>query len=532
MSGLKGTGALARLAIRRGRIGLAAYAFFLVMTVVGGASSLAKMYPTQAMRDELATTVNSGLAFKAFIGPLFASSIEGILAWRTGEFIYLLIAVMAILTVVRNTRGDEEAGRLELTGAGVVGRFAPLTASLIAAFGAASAIGLLSILGLTAVKLDPTGSIAFGLALVGVGCIFGAVAAVAAQLTASARTATTIAMGVLALSATLRFIGDGSQGGALASLSWLSFISWGQQVRPYADEQWWIFGLMAATVVALVIIAYLLQARRDLGSGFLAARSGRAEGSLAGPIALAWRQHRTLLIVWTLVSAITAIFFTSIARTLPTLAKSSPAVDAFLQRYGGQGGNMESAFLEAILLAVGLSTAIYPILVVLRMRSEETAGTGELMLSTPVSRSRWMASHLIFAGLGSLVLCAAVGVAGALSLTADDAVQSGNLLLAALLRTAPVWVIGGFAMLIFGAWPRLLLVACAIAWLVIAMFGEVIGPMMGIDYWTANRVSPFHYVPHVVSGGAVELAPILLLLLLAAVLTGSGAYLFRRRDLG
>ena len=40
---------------------------------------------------------------------------------------------MAILLVVRHTRAEEETGRAELVGAGVVGRHAPLAAALITA---------------------------------------------------------------------------------------------------------------------------------------------------------------------------------------------------------------------------------------------------------------------------------------------------------------------------------------------------------------------------------------------------------------
>ena len=40
---------------------------------------------------------------------------------------------MSILLVVRHTRADEETGRAELVGAGVVGRHAPLAAALVVA---------------------------------------------------------------------------------------------------------------------------------------------------------------------------------------------------------------------------------------------------------------------------------------------------------------------------------------------------------------------------------------------------------------
>ena len=42
---------------------------------------------------------------------------------------------MSVFLVIRHTRADEQAGRLELTGSAAVGRQAPLTAGLLLAAG-------------------------------------------------------------------------------------------------------------------------------------------------------------------------------------------------------------------------------------------------------------------------------------------------------------------------------------------------------------------------------------------------------------
>ena len=44
---------------------------------------------------------------------------------------HVLIAVAVILTVIRHTRADEEAGRAELLDSTAVGRYAGLTAALL-----------------------------------------------------------------------------------------------------------------------------------------------------------------------------------------------------------------------------------------------------------------------------------------------------------------------------------------------------------------------------------------------------------------
>src|SRR5204863_181177 len=81
-------------------------------------------------------------------GPLLGASLGGLTTWKVGLTELILAAVMSMLTVVRHTRTEEETGRLELIGATVVGRYAPLTAALLTAVLANVAAALLVALGL------------------------------------------------------------------------------------------------------------------------------------------------------------------------------------------------------------------------------------------------------------------------------------------------------------------------------------------------------------------------------------------------
>ena len=108
-----------------------------------------ELYPTDAVREQLVATVASNPSIVSFLGPIYGSSVGALTAWRVGTIASVLVGLMASLTVIRNTREEEETGRRELLGSTVLGRHAPLTAALLVAGGAGLAIG-----GLIAVGLD------------------------------------------------------------------------------------------------------------------------------------------------------------------------------------------------------------------------------------------------------------------------------------------------------------------------------------------------------------------------------------------
>ena len=92
-----------------------------------------------------------------------------------------MVAVLMVVVTIRHTRAEEAAGRLELLGAGVVGRDAPLAAALALTFGASVVLGLVTAGALVGAGLPATGALAFGLSWAAAGIAFSAVAAVAAR---------------------------------------------------------------------------------------------------------------------------------------------------------------------------------------------------------------------------------------------------------------------------------------------------------------------------------------------------------------
>src|SRR5262249_35526675 len=188
VNGLLGTGPLVRLAIRRDRVLLPAWIAVFVLVAASSAAATLGLFPTVESRVQAASAHNNTTALVALYGRVYdPTSLGSVGMVKMGGLGAVLVAVLAMILVVRHTRGEEESGRLELVGATVVGRYAPLAAALVVTAGANFLLGLLTAAGLILGGLPAAGSLAFGLAWAGVGIAFAAIAAVTAQLAGTAR---------------------------------------------------------------------------------------------------------------------------------------------------------------------------------------------------------------------------------------------------------------------------------------------------------------------------------------------------------
>jgi ABC-2 type transport system permease protein len=531
MSALAGTGTLARLALRRDRVLMPVWILVLVAVVASSASASVALYPTVESRVQAAETANATPALVALYGRVYdTTSLGGISLLKLTGFGAVLVAILMAMTVVRHTRGEEEAGRLELMGAGVMGRYAPLASALLLTLGSSIALGVLTGLALAGVGLPAAGSLAFGLAWACAGATFAAVAAVTAQLSASARTANGLWAAALAAAYLLRALGDTAGDGGSAWLSWLSPIGWSQQIRPFAGDRWPVALLPAASVVVLTAVAIALVARRDVGAGLVAARPGPAAAprSLRSPLALAWRLQRGQLLAWLVASALLGTVLGNIASDVGGLLDSPQAKQLVLKLGGVQ--SLTDAFLATEFGFVGVIVSVYGIQAAMRLRAEESALRAEPLLATAVTRSRWLWSHTTVALAGATVVLAVGGLMAGLSHGASTGQGAGAvppLLAAALVQVPAVWVLVGLVVTLFGVAPRLV-VGAWVALVLFLLLGEL-GALLGLSPHVID-VSPFAHVPRL-PGGDFSAAPVGWLTVVAAALLLVGTAAFRRRDL-
>jgi ABC-2 type transport system permease protein len=530
---LVGTGSLVRLVLRRERIQLPVWILAITGIVAATAASFAQLYPTVQSRVEFAASIANNPSVLALSGPAQGlDTVGGMTEWKYGAVACVLVGLMAVFTTVRHTRADEETGRHELLGAGVVGRHAKLTATLIVVFGAGVVYALLIGLALVGQGLPAAGSFAMGLGIGGSVWFFSAVTAVAAQVSSSSRAANGIGGVVIGAAYLLRAAGDSAASDGPRWLSWLSPIGWSQQMRPFADERWWVLALYPAISVVLLGVAYGLVGRRDIGAGLLPERAGRATASpaLLGTLGLAWRLQRGILIGWAVGLAVMGGALGGISKSLNSILDSSPQVAEALQHIGGQQSLVDS-FMAAILDIIGLAVSVYAIQAALRLRSEETAMRAEPVLAGSVARIRWAASHLLFALLGTAFLLAVAGAVTGLAVglsQGDVGTQLPRLLGAAMVQVPAVWVLAGIAMALFGLLPRLISLAWAA--LVVFLLIDLLGSLFQLKQWALD-ISPFTHLPKL-PGGEFTATPLVWLVVITIALTAAGLVGFRRRDVG
>ncbi|MEV4577662.1 polyketide antibiotic transporter [Nonomuraea jabiensis] len=532
---MTGTGRLLLLYLRRDRVVAPGWVLFLVLLVVGMVPYYGKVFPTEAARLDFVAEVGGNSALTAFTGPLHGHGLGNLALWKIGDIGFTLTALMAILSVVRHTRAEEESGRAELVGAAVIGRFASLTASLLLACAVSLLTGLLTGLGMIGNGLDAPGSLTMALAMAMPGVVFAAVAAVAAQLTVRSRSANAIAFTVLGVAYLFRFVADG---GDLPWLRWMSPLGWSHLMEPFAADRWWVAVVPLLLAAALVVVAYRLAARRDLGAGTLPERLGAhaAAPSLRSPLALAWRQHKGQLFGWSAAYAVFCMATAGIAKGMPEVAKQGGAqVEEFFRRYtASPDAGLSDTFIWMVLVSLAGLATLYPMLATLRLRAEESSGRAELTLSASVTRTSWAVSHLVFAAAGGASVMAAGGLGAGLVYglsMGDVGTQLPRVLGAALALVPAVWTVGAIGMLAFGLVPR---PAVAVIWVVFLgqqVFGEAVGPALGIDYWVANTIVPMHHVPKILTGASFSATPLIVLTLLTLALAGLGLAAFKRRDL-
>ncbi|MCW6004419.1 ABC transporter permease [Micromonospora sp. CPCC 205371] len=527
---LAGTGTLLRFNLRQDRIRLPLWIGGIALVQISGPSSYEGIYPGAAERQEQATVVGDNPAMKALTGPGHGLDDYTYGAMMTNEylgFMVIAVALMSVFMVVRHTRTEEETGRAELVRAGVVGRYAQLTAAVLAAALANLVLGLLIAAGMAGQgieSIDWTGSLLFGAAYAAVGLFFAGVAAVTAQITEHARAASGMAGALIGVAYAIRAAGDMADSG----LSWLSPIGWAQATAAYVDDNWWPLGLAAMVTAALVATAFALSDRRDIGAGLRDGRGGAATATpfLGTPAGFAWRLHRASVVWWGIAVFAFGFMYGSVIQVIEDYADND-VVQQMIEQIGG--ASITESWLSMIISILAIVCTIFAVIAALRPRREETSGRAEPVLATALSRTRWVATHLgIALGGGAVVLLlSGLGLGlGAVAAT-GDAGYLGQVVGATLGYAPALWLTTALAVAVFGLVPR----AAGLSWalLVYAMLIVYLGGLLDLPGWMFN-LSPYTHIPAMPADSFTAL-PLVILTAIAAALIAIGLAGFRRRDL-
>ena len=491
------------------------------------ALSIPATFPSQESMESYGASVSGSPAIIAMTGPPIAvDTLPGIVMNNVALTALLAVALVAMLTAVRHTRGEEEEGRSEVLRATVVGRHAGSAAALLLVTALSVVLGLGCGLAVLGSQVPASASWVFGASVTALGMVFGAVALVAAQVFTHTRAASGTSLAVLGVAFVIRAVGDVQQ----SWLVWLSPIGWSQATHPLGtDERWWplLVSLLAVGVLAGVAVA--LANRRDVGAGLVPDRGGSATAStlLSGPVGLAFRLQRGTLIGWAVGMFLFAASMGSLSREIDDMARDNPSLVKYLEAAGS--ASLTDSYFSTTLLLMAVLASGFAVSSTLRLRGEESAGRLEPLLATGLSRTRWLLGSLAVTVVGVVLLLVASGLGMGLAygLVVSDASQPLRLAGLALVYAPAAVSLAALATLLVGWAPR----AVGLAWLALAVCFVLgwLGGLLDPPRWV-QELSPFWHAPAVPVDPVTWSAPVVTLLV-AVLVAGAGLAGFRRRDL-
>jgi ABC-2 type transport system permease protein len=519
-SPVSGVGTLLAFAVRGDRVRLGAWMSALTFMMIYAPNAIKLAYPDEATRLSRVNILKTPAGIMLG-GPSFGGNQSDLGVMIANELMLTMIvaaSILSILTVVRHTRAEEESGAAELVQSSAVGRYARTFAALVLVGSVNAILAVMMTLALAVTGFDLIDCAGMCLGITGAAMVFGAVAAVTVQLWRQARSATGVAMGVLAAAALLRGIGDIiNHSGSL--LSWFSPIAWAQQMRAFVDLRWWPFALLVALTLALVGLSMLLETRREYDDGILGTRGDRVDApSIRSVVALNIVLQRGQVIGWGVGMFLSGLALGSMTRSLQDAAKTNELVARVLATQGYNGiYTTLTQFLAAA--ATGFVVAA-----VVRLTSDEQSGIAEQVLAGSVSRWRWLLANIGAALAGATLLMGVAGLGNGLgaAVTMADADLIPRLTAAGIAQVPAMAVIAGVAAVAVAV-RRPLIGWLAVTFVVLSLY---LGALLRLPRWLID-LSP---VGRTTVPSTAPVTALVMMVGVAIALTGVAGWIYRRRD--
>lgn len=488
------TSRLFSFSLKRDWLKIFAWLFGLVSLVAIGIVAYVELYSDAGEREMMAMIMTNP-AMEALLGPMigFDNYTIGAMYSHTMTIIALcLFAIMSILLVVSNTKVDEEEGILELLRSFPIGRLSHTTVSLLlliltnVLIGGVSA-AILYVFGDQSISLE--GALLTGAIYGMIGIFFGAVALLMGQFTTSSRNTMMISFGLLGVSYILRTIGDSGY----EWLSWLSPLGLLYRTEPFVENNWWPLFLLGFVTILVLIFAFFLQQKRDMGAGLFPEKAGKRQASsfLKTPTGLALHLLKTTLFVWTVAMLLLGVTYGSVIGDVEGLIGDNEVIEQIIGATAGM--DMAEQFLGMIIGLLSIFATIPVLQTFLSLKGEETKGRTEKTLTGVYSRTNILFTFLGLSLLTSLMMqfaqLLAIGGAAA-AMDFDFSMQ--NILKAGTAYFPAIWFSLGIVILLYGWLPKL----TSVAWgyLGFAFIVLYFADFIDLPTWVQN-LSVFHHTP-------------------------------------
>ncbi|MFC4401553.1 ABC transporter permease [Gracilibacillus xinjiangensis] len=489
------TSRLFHFKLRQNKLSLSLWISSLVFITIITAVAYSGLYKTDQERQAVAQTMDNP-AMVAMVGPGYGLdnyTNGAMMAHQMLLFTLVVMAIMNILIVTKQTRTEEEDGKLELVRALPVGRMAPLTAAILFTSLLNIVIGMLVSIGLLVFKIegmDVEGSLLYGVTLTCGGLIFTGLTAVFAQIAETARASVGYSMMILMAAYFVRAIGDVSN----ETVSMFSPLGFLLRVEVFVNNLWWPVILSLLLFCVFIAFAFWLNNRRDVGAGLIKARKGkeRAAKYLTTTGGLALRIQRTAIISWFIAMFLLGISYGSVFGDLESFFENNEVIRQML------GNNpdytLTEQFITMLMVVLAILSTVPALLFFLKIRGEEKKERLEHLLVRTNSRAKIISVYLIISILGGIVslLLAVHGLWVSSSTVMNEAIPLVNLMKAGMVYFPAMLFLIALALFLFGWIPK----AIPFVWgyLTFSFFVVYMGGLLEIPEWLVN-LSSFAHIP-------------------------------------
>ncbi len=477
-----------------------------------------------------------GLAGK----PVAVDTLGGYLQYKYGAFFPLIASIWSILALSATLALEARRGSLEFVAATATtrrrialeklfGHLVGMTIAGLVVFLSLVIVGR-TVSGLPGDEIPVASAAGYALWLVLLSVASGAVAFALAPFVGRGSAA-----GIAGAVMFGGFIINGYQAAipALAPVANLSWFGWTTNHIPLASQFDWA-SLVPVALVAIVLFVVGVEAfaRRDIGatSPVPTPSLPRALVGLRGPAGRAVGQNLPSTLAWGLGIGLFGLAIAGSGKSFIEELGSSPDFVRLLSQVfpgfdiGSVGGFLQLLFVEFGFILAGLAAAT----LVAVWASDETSGRLELLLATPLSRLRWVASGgaAIMVGVVVFTVIAMIGIAiGAVIAGSEVATPVVGTVVLGLFAAA----LGGIGVAVGGvvgtsyAGPVVAVVT------IVTWFVGTIGPALGLPDAIHQLALTTHYGFTML--GQWDPVGIVASIVLAVGGVALGAWGFRRRDL-
>lgn len=489
---LMGLGSVYGKTIRDSRL-----SFIIAAGLLGGmallmGAALPQFFPTPAARlavDGLIGAMPASMV-NLFGKPVALGTLGGYMTWKYGAMFVMGTALWSIMALSSTLASEARRGSLDMVATTPLGKhriaIEKLAAHLTLLWLAMVVLGIASTAGSSIFgeaelgdQIPLIGGLGFGLLIGSIAMCFGGLAFLLAPVLGRAGAAGISGMAMLVL-----WLANGVEG--MGALAVVSPFRWTSNHIPLVGQYDWL-PVVATAALGVILMAggVVLFVRRDLGvtAGLTLPKLPGLVLGVRNPVARAFGDMLPRALAWGIGLALMGALLASLVGPMADQIRGNTAIFATFQKIfpsfdlGATGGWLQ-LFAELMFIAFGFAGATF----VAKWASDETDDRLEVLLATPMTRSRWVTAGGIAALLATVVITAmfAIGIwAGAASGGLDAA---DSMLGTASLGLFTAAIVGiGFAI---GGLFRTSLAAEVAALAVVATYlVDLMAPPLGLPDW-------------------------------------------------